>query len=177
MDAKEKAFRMAYERYIGKDHVVDLLLGHLENISSCLDFFETLRVNLGMVRLNSEGVKALLDLPLDGSLSEQERAYKVVMMPTMRSVYPELSIYSSYWDEFLKLSPASVYFYLMGEENEHFKDDLIDSLEKHPAFCSWMGGDLRKDYADDIFHLTGAARDMFLEGVEVSVNTLREICV
>lgn len=171
---KEKAFRIAYGSYIGISQEVDDVLENIKNVSSCLDFFIIIKSNLSVYPIDQAGVRALLELSLDGSLSEQDRAYRVLEVNSVHTVYPKLSVFPFYFDVLIKRHVIPVYRHIIAKKKGYYI--LLQTLENHPNLSILTNAAARATYADGVFHLTGVAREMFIEGVSVSVNTLRDIC-
>lgn len=188
VDTKEKAFRISYDRYIGKNKEVDEVLDILGSVD-CSEFFvmceglcEDLKSQLTGFTLEREGLREMLLIPLDGSISEKERVSKVIRLPWEERVNSDLVGYPFYFSELLAQYQINVFNYIYYRKEGY--RTLIQTMEKCPGITFILYSSprsaktrLRQAWAEDIFHLVGPAKDMFLEGTTVSIETLREICV
>lgn len=178
MNEMRTAFRLVYmdgKQSLSKE--ISIFYGKLqsEDLTS-RDFFYYLSNKLSEVLIPIEGKRVLLELPLDSSISNRERT-KIVASTLLgeEEEIPALFRYPYYLEYMVREHSSSVYMVASHSGREEYPE-LLAELEHIPYLRNLISNEVAYGWARGVLRLSGVAKEMFIEGMSISVSELREIC-
>lgn len=175
MDAKEKAFQYAYKRYIGEwPRVDDTYRSIKESSYTSKEFFNELSDNVATYPLSVVGKRALLELELDDTLTDKERAIEVACLDSFASFSPALCKYPFYLESMLIVCLEEIAEFLLAEGREHPR--MLCSMRTLTCWDSLVPRRYRESLAKKVFRLRGVERDLFIDGTPLSIEELKIVC-
>lgn len=149
-----------------------------------IDFGEVLRMvystheitpetNILGRKLTEQGKRVLLEVPLDESMTDSERTVTLTHIG-VQHIEPGLVVYPFYVESLMTEYADAIYCYIQDRIEGHQR--VLAALESYPSVVCHLGIWRRQLWADDLFHMTTLEKELFVEGVPMSVDEIKRLC-